>query len=172
MCFTTSHNSRFLILIDVSLFVVLLFRRVLLPLPFCSRSGRCGRPLDPRVLHRSACATPGVWRLSPPGCREGGASPSRRPPMEGRRRCQSSSLSPLHQKYKQGNCESFHTKTSASVVFVNPGVSHPPTSTGGRRRLDQISSKQDRGDLPQVPETRRIRTRRRAIRALGASQGR
>ena len=56
-CCPTSFHNRF----EAQLFrVLLLFRRLWLPLPPTSRSCRCGRPLDALGHHRTACPTVGV----------------------------------------------------------------------------------------------------------------
>ena len=57
MAFPTSRSTR----IDPQLFRVLLCRRLQLPLPFSSRTCRCGRLLDCRGHHRAACAEAGFW---------------------------------------------------------------------------------------------------------------
>ena len=55
MAFPTSWSR-----IDPQPFCVLLCRRLQLPLPFSSRTCRCGRLLDCRGHHRAACAEAGV----------------------------------------------------------------------------------------------------------------
>ena len=45
---------------DSQPFLVVLLRRLWLPLPLSSRSCRCGRPLDSSGHHRAACAVAGV----------------------------------------------------------------------------------------------------------------
>ena len=72
----TSRSTR----IDPQPFRVLLCRRLQLPLPFSSRTCRCGRLLDCRGHHRAACAEAGVLgargfaleRAAAQVCREGG----------------------------------------------------------------------------------------------------
>ena len=56
MAFPTSRST----LIDPQPFRVLLCRRLHLPLPFSSRTCRCGPLLDCRGHHRAACAEAGV----------------------------------------------------------------------------------------------------------------
>ena len=56
MAFPTFRSTR----IDPQPFRVLLCRRLQLPLPFSSRTCRCGRLLDCRGHHRAACAEAGV----------------------------------------------------------------------------------------------------------------
>ena len=76
MAFPTSRSTR----IDPQPFRVLLCRRLHLPLPFSSRTCRCGRLLDCRGHHRAACAEAGVLgargfaleRAAAQVCREGG----------------------------------------------------------------------------------------------------
>ena len=76
MAFPTSRTTR----IDPQPFRVLLCRRLHLPLPFSSRTCRCGRLLDLRGHHRAACAEAGVQgarcfaleRAAAQVCREGG----------------------------------------------------------------------------------------------------
>ena len=75
---TPSHDAT---RIDPHLFRVLLLRRLHLPLPFVSRTCRCGRPLDSFGHHRAACSRAGVlgrrgFAVESIGariCREGGA---------------------------------------------------------------------------------------------------
>ena len=75
MAFPKSHSTR----IDPQPFRVLLCRRLHLPLPFFSRTCRCGRLFDCRGHHRAACAEAGVLgarcfaleRAAAQVCREG-----------------------------------------------------------------------------------------------------
>ena len=55
-CFPISMATRF----EPQEFRILLLRRLWCPLPLCSASCRCGRPLDPRGHHRAACQVAGV----------------------------------------------------------------------------------------------------------------
>ena len=77
VCFPTDRTRRF----DSQPFLLLLLRRLGLPLPLSLRSCRCGRPLDALDHHRAACANAGVlgrrgWALESAAarvCREAGA---------------------------------------------------------------------------------------------------
>ena len=55
-CFPISMVTRF----EPQEFRILLLRRLWCPLPLCSASCRCGRPLNPRGHHRAACQVAGV----------------------------------------------------------------------------------------------------------------